>query len=239
MVMNKVRNLKVKCLLLLFAIPLLVFALLILNLNFYFGVGIKACLGDCLIMISGRNFNLFLMITIIISTYVFKEENKLIMLKQTSKQAIYVRNFLIMIASIFVILFYVYFLAVFIGSFLSASFLNWDEQRSIYCIVTESINHSISFIQVLFVSFIFNFSSLVMLNGVYVAFLFATQKHIYGCLFLVGVVTVGYKFLRLFIDYHMFHESDKIGVRILGFAVVSIISFWIGYVRAERKDYLE
>ena len=195
MLFHKIRNLKVKCLILLFAIPLLVFVLLLFNLNFYFGVGLKACLGDCLIMISGRSFNLFLFITVLISTYVFREENKLMILKQTSKQAIYVRNFLIMTTIIFFVVFYIYFCAVLI--------------------------------------------SVVMLNAIYVAFLFLTQKHIYGCLFLVGAVTIGYKVLKLFVDYHSFHSIQETRVSILGFIIISMISFGIGYVKAERKDYLE
>lgn len=239
MLFHKIRNLKIKCLILLFAIPLLVFVLLLFNLNFYFAVGLKACLGDCLIMISGRSFNLFFIITVLISTYVFREENKLMILKQTSKQVIYVRNFLTMTTIIFFAVFYIYFCAVLIGSFLSASFLNWGEQRSIYCVVTESTNPSVSFIQVFFVSFFYNFISVVMLNAIYVAFLFLTQKHIYGCLFLVGAVTIGYKVLKLFVDYHSFQSLQKTGVSILGFIIISMISFGIGYVKAERKDYLE
>ncbi|MBQ8558689.1 MAG: hypothetical protein IJ439_01700 [Tyzzerella sp.] len=190
-------------------------------------------------MISGKNFNIFLIITVLISTYIFKEENKLIVLKQKSKQAIYIKNFLSMVTIIFLLLLYLYFCAVFIGSFFSTSFLNWSEQTSIYCKVTESTNQSVSFIQVLFVSLFFNFVSVVMLNAVYVALLFVTQKHIYGCLFLVGTVTIGYEFLKFFVDYGLFHTMNNIGIHILGFIIIAIISFWSGYVNAERKDYLE
>ncbi len=239
MLFSKIRNLKIKFLILLLAIPLLVSVLLLFNLNFYFGMGIEACLGDCIVMISGRNFNVFLIITVLVSTYVFKEENKLLILRQKSKQVIYVRNFLLMITIIFVLLLYVYFCTVFIGSLFATSFLNWQEQMSIYCIVTKSTNLSVSFRQVLWISWFFNFVSLVMLNTVYVTILFVTQKHIYGCLFLVVVVTIGYKFLHLFADYRLFHSMDKIHVHVLGFITISAISFWIGYVKAERKDYLE
>lgn len=239
MLSSKIRNLKMKFLILLLAIPLLVFVLLLFNLNFYFGIGIEACLGDCLMMISGRNFNVFLIITVWISTYVFREENKLLILKQTSKQTIYVRNFLFMITIILVLSLHIYLCTVFIGSFFATSFLNWYEQTSIYCLVTESTNLSISFIQVLWISWTFNCISIVMLNTVYVTILFVTRKHIYGCLFLVVAVTVGYKFLHLFADYRLFCSMEKIEAYILGFVVTSAISFWIGYVKAERKDYLE
>lgn len=246
MLFHKIRNLKVKCLILFLTIPVIIFFVLVFGLNFYFGIGMKACLGDCLMMISGRNFNIVLMITVWISMYIFKEENKHIVLKQASRQAIYRKNFFLMVLTQFILILYLYFCTVLIGSFLSVSFLNWNQATSIYCMVTESTNHSLSFLQVLLISLIFNFISIISLNSIFIAVYFITKKYIYGCLCLVVIVTMGYKVLemkgfnvRLFADYNLFQSMNCIGIHILVFLIISILAFGIGYVNAERKDYLE